>query len=230
MLPVAAGGNPPLDGRSPARQCDLMQFPLAISLGLLVAGASLLAAPVSLFDGKSFAGWEGDTNRTWRIQDGCIVGGSLEKTVPQNEFVATTRSYTNFVLRLKFRLEGTEGFVNSGVQIRSQRIPNHNEMIGYQADIGEGWYGAIYDESRRNKVMAKPADADVKRAVKPGEWNDYEIRAEGRRVTLKLNGVLMVDYTEQDESLLQSGRIGLQVHGGGKTRVSFKDVSLEELP
>lgn len=203
-------------------------------LTLLSTVATLMvtvaAEPKPLFDGKSFAGWDGDTTNTWRIKDGLIVGGSLEKTVPQNEFVATTKSFTNFVLRLKFKLEGTEGFVNSGVQIRSQRIPNHNEMIGYQADIGEGWFGAIYDESRRNKVMAKPAEADVKRAVKPGEWNDYEIRAEGRRVVLKINGVQMVDYTEADESIVQSGRLGLQVHGGGKALVSFKDITIEELP
>jgi hypothetical protein len=79
-------------------------------------------------------------------------------------------------------------------------------------------------------VMAKPAEADVKRAVKPGAWNDYEIRAEGRRVVLKINGVQMVDYTEADESIVQAGRIGLQVHGGGKALVSFKDITIEELP
>src|SRR5690606_15437621 len=98
---------------------------------------------------------------------------SLTQTVPRNEFLATTRSYTNFVLRLKIKLTGTEGFVNSGIQIRSERIPNHHEMIGYQADAGEGWWGAIYDESRRNKVLAKPDDEVVKKAVKPQDWNDY---------------------------------------------------------
>lgn len=197
---------------------------------LLAFSLPVMAETIALFDGKSFAGWEGDTNKTWRILDGALVGGSLAQTVPRNEFLATTWEFSNFVLRLKFKLEGTEGFVNSGVQIRSQRVPNHHEMIGYQADIGEGWYGAIYDESRRNKVMAKPDEADVKKAVRPGEWNDYEIRAEGRRVVLKINGVQMVDYTEADEQIVQSGRIGLQVHGGGKALVSFKDISVEILP
>jgi len=200
-------------------------------LGALACAFSTPAAePIRLFDGTSFQDWEGDTNRTWRIRDGALVGGSLTTTVPRNEFLATTASYTNFVLRLKFKLTGSEGFVNGGVQIRSQRVPNDSEMIGYQADIGEGWFGAIYDESRRNKVMAKPAEADVKKAVKPGEWNDYEIRAEGRRVVLKINGVQMVDYTEADAAIPQFGRIGLQVHGGGKTEISYKDLTLEPLP
>lgn len=202
-----------------------------VSAGCVLASVSVLAAaPVSLFDGKSFHGWDGDTAKTWRIENGTIVGGSLTTTVPRNEFLATERRYTNFVLRLKVKLTGTEGFVNSGVQIRSERVPNDAEMIGYQADIGAGWWGAIYDESRRNKVLAKPDEATVAKAVKTNEWNDYEIRAEGRRVVLKLNGVTTVDYTEPDEKIPQFGRIGIQVHGGGKALVAFKDLMLEELP
>lgn len=201
---------------------------LATLGGLLVLSASA-ADPKPLFDGRTLDGWEGDA-KVWSVKDGEIVGGSLEKTVPQNEFLASTRSYTNFVLRLKFRLEGTEGFVNSGMQIRSQRIPNHNEMVGYQADIGEGWYGALYDESRRNTVLAKPDEATVKKAVKPGQWNEYEIRAEGPRVVLKINGVQTVDYTEKDPKIVQAGKLGLQIHGGGKGLIHAKDITIEELP
>lgn len=202
-----------------------------VSAGLLLtAGTALAALPVSLFNGKSFEGWDGDTAKTWRIEDGKIVAGSLTAMAPRNEFLATTRSYTNFVLRLKVKLTGTEGFVNSGVQIRSQRIPNDPEMIGYQADIGAGWWGAIYDESRRNKILAKPEDAVVSKALKTGDWNDYEIRAEGRRMVLKLNGVTTVDYTEPDAAIPQFGRIAVQIHGGGKTIVAFKDLTIEELP
>ncbi len=185
---------------------------------------------VSLFDGRTLNGWEGDAPKTWRVADGVILGGSLETKVPRNEFLATTRQYTNFVLRLKVKLTGTEGFVNSGVQIRSQRVPNDAEMIGYQADIGEGWWGAIYDESRRNTIMAKPDEATIKRVLKPNDWNDYEVRAEGRRIVVKLNGTTTVDFTEADEKIPQFGRIGLQVHGGGKTEVRFKDLTIQELP
>lgn len=203
-----------------------------ISLLASLVAVSLVRAgePISLFDGRTFAGWDGDTNRTWRVDGGSLVGGSLTATVPRNEFLATTGSYTNFVLRLKFKLSGSEGFVNGGVQFRSQRVPTDSEMTGYQADIGEGWFGAIYDESRRNKVLVRPADADVKRAVRAGEWNDYEIRAEGRRMTLKINGVQMVDYTETEDAIPQWGRIGLQIHGGGKAEIRYRELTLEPLP
>ena len=191
---------------------------------------AVLAAPKPLSDGKTFAGWDGETNSIWHVRDGAFVGGKPLAKVPQNEFLATARSYTNFVLRLEFKLTGTEGFVNGGVQFRSQRRKGDSEMIGYQADIGEGWYGSLYDESRRNKLMAKADEAAVKRAVKPGEWNRYEIRCEGRRIVLKINGVQTVDYTEADATIPQWGRIGLQVHGGGVTEASYRGITIEELP
>ena len=188
------------------------------------------AAPVPLFDGKSFDGWEGDTKKTWRIENGEIVGGSLAEKVPNNEFLATQKSYANFDLRLKFKLSTTPKS-NAGVQIRSERItdPAH-EMIGYQADLGEKYYGALYDESRRKKILAAPAAEVLEKALKPGEWNEYRIRAEGRRIQLWINGTLTVDYTEADESIVQKGRIALQIHGGPPAQVQYKDVVIEELP
>lgn len=200
------------------------------SLAILLALAARLFAGQPLFDGKTLHGWEGDTS-LWKVADGMIVGGDVTRTVPRNEFLASVRQYTNFALTLKFKLEGTEGFVNSGVQLRSQRVPGDSEMNGYQADIGEGWYGCLYDESRRNRVLARPDETTTKRAVKPaGEWNSYEIRCVGRRISVRLNGVLTVDYTEPDTAIPQFGRLGLQLHGGGKTRVTFKDLEIEELP
>lgn len=207
-----------------------MKIPMSAFVGIVFLGVAAQAAPRPLFDGKSFAGWDGDTTNTFSIRDDMIVGGAPGRMQPRNEFLATTRGYTNFVLRLKFKLTGTEGFVNSGVQFRSERVPKDSEMKGYQADIGEGWYGSLYDESRRNKLMAKADEAVVKQAVKKGEWNDYELRCEGRHIVIKLNGATTVDYTEADEQIPQSGRFGLQVHGGGKTEVFFKDVLIEELP
>jgi hypothetical protein len=203
----------------------------AFILSLLALSGAEPNTAVPIFDGKSFAGWEGDTNRTWRIEHGAFVGGSLQTQVPRNEFLATTRRYTNFVLRLRFKLTGTEGFINAGVQFRSERAKDPaNEMCGYQADIGEGWYGALYDESRRNKVLAPPDPAQVKNALKPGDWNEYRIRGEGQRIRTWINGVPMIDYTEPDAAIPQHGRIGLQIHGGGKAEVAYKDITVEELP
>jgi len=195
-----------------------------------LAFASAYAAPVPLFDGKSFEGWDGDTAKTWRIEDGALVGGSMAEKVPHNEFLATKKSYANFELRLQFKLTGTEGMINGGVQFRSERIPDHFEMIGYQADMGEGYYGCLYDESRRKKVLAAPAPEVIAKALKLNEWNDYRIRCEGKHIQLWVNGVQTVDYTEPDDTIVQSGRIAVQIHGGGKAEARYKDLIIEELP
>ena len=185
------------------------------------------SAAASLFDGRSLAGWEGNTN-VWRVRDQAIVGGSMNGN-PQNEFLATVRSYTNFVLRLEYRLIGTEGFVNSGVQFRSVRVSNPpNEMRGYQADIGAGTSGCLYDESRRNNYLARCSDDTIKRLEKAGDWNRCEIRGEGTHLQIWLNGEKTVDYTETDATIPQAGLIALQIHGGNKAEVSFRNITVRE--
>ena len=207
-------------------------FTWPVFLGCLAAfTGTAVAAPKALFDGKTLEGWEGDTNGTWRVRDGVIVGGSMSGN-PRNEFLATTRPYTNFVLRFEYRLVGTEGFVNGGVQFRSVRIaqPAH-EMSGYQADIGAGHSGSLYDESRRKKFLARATDEQLKRLEKPGDWNRYEIRCEGPRVQLFLNGEKTVDYTETDPAIAAAdGLIALQIHGNCAAEISFRNLSLDPLP
>ena len=203
-----------------------------IALALAASLVSSFAASfVRLSDGTTFKGWIGDTNKTWRIEDGAFVGGSLKERVPRNEFLRTERQFTNFVLRVKFKLTGTNGFINGGVQIRSQPATKPpNEMVGYQCDVGEGWWGALYDESRRNKVLIKPDPEAVKKAIKPNDWNEYLIRARGKHIQTAINGVNMIDYTETDDTIPQFGMIGLQVHGGGAAEASYKEISIQELP
>lgn len=196
---------------------------------LTVLCLRLDAASVPLFDGTTLSGWEGDTT-VWRVQDGAIVGGSLNGN-PRNEFLATTASYRNFILRLEYRLVGTEGFINGGVQIRSVRIATPpNEMSGYQADIGAGYSGSLYDESRRNKVLAQADKTLIARLEKAGEWNHYEVRCEGGRIRLILNGTQTIDYVESDAAIPQVGLIALQIHGNCKAEISYRNLTIETLP
>lgn len=198
-------------------------------LTALLCAAVAHAESKPLFDGKTLAGWEGDTKKTWRVEDGAVVGGSLESDVPRNEFLCTTKSYGDFDLRVKFKLLGDKKTANAGIQFRTKRIPDHHEVKGYQADIGQHYWGALYDESRRNKVLAQPEKKQLDTLVKHDDWNEYRIRCEGARIRLWLNDKLTVDYTEKDDSVEKSGILGLQVHGGGKTKVLYKDISIEEL-
>ncbi|MFZ2643884.1 MAG: DUF1080 domain-containing protein [Verrucomicrobiia bacterium] len=208
-----------------------MKYSLAVLAFALTITSSFAAEgkAVPIFDGKTFTGWEGDTNKTFRIEDGAIVGGSLKEKVPRNEFLCTTRSYTNFVLRVKFKLLGRG--VNAGVQIRSARIPNHHEVSGYQADMADpSWWGCLYDESRRGKTLAKSDMNELNKVLKRDDWNQYEIRCEGKRIRLSINGLQTVDYTEPDNAISQQGIIGLQIHGGPPSEAWYKDITIEELP
>lgn len=210
-----------------------MKLPF-FSLALLLASAlqTSAAEPIQLFDGKTFEGWEGDTTGTWRIEDGAFTAGSLDRKQPQNEFLSTKASYGDFELKFKCKLKGDPktGFINSGVQIRSERIPNHHEMIGYQADIGDPKYwGALYDESRRKKMLAEPDMAKIEPVLKRDDWNDFTVKCEGPRIQIWVNGVQTVDYVEMDKEIPLTGKIAVQIHGAGNTVVWFKDLVLTEL-
>ena len=145
---------------------------------------------VALFNGQNFEGWEGDLDY-FRIQDGAVVAGSMERNIPNNEFLCTEKEYKNFELRLKFKLLGGSK-ANAGIQIRSRRAAKDSkhprEMIGYQADMGDGWWGCLYDESRRRKVLAGLPEKERNKIVKQGDWNDYRILCQGRRIQLWING------------------------------------------
>lgn len=206
---------------------------IAVIVAIALTGFEVVHLPKKrmLFDGKTFRGWEGDTLTTWRIEQGAIVAGRPGAMMPHNDFLCTTRTYANFILRLKVRLMGTKGFVNAGVQFRSKRLTKPAyEMIGYQADWGPKYWGSLYDESRRNKTLAQPDSVKMANWVKLNDWNVYEIRAENRRIRLSVNGNQTVDYTEPDLTIPQSGLIGLQIHGNGVTQVAYKDIEIEELP
>jgi len=235
LAPEARAANivPWFSPRKEQEKGNIMQRVLFWFCTALIATAATAAEkPPSpdtftpLFDGKTFNGWEGNL-KAFRIEGGAIVGGSLAERVPRNEFLCAAKEYGDFELRLEFKLLGRGA--NAGVQIRSRRVPNHHEMIGYQADLGDGWWGCLYDESRRRRVLAGPPAAERAKLIRRDQWNEYVIRCEGRRIRLSINGQPTVDYTETDESIPQTGLIGLQIHGGPPTEAWYRNVKIREL-
>jgi hypothetical protein len=186
-------------------------------------------AVVPIFDGTSFEGWEGNLDH-FRVEDGAIVGGNLKENIPRNEFLCTKQAYGDFELSLKVKLVGDPGRANAGIQVRSRRAPSRHKVIGYQADMGQHYWGCLYDESRRSEVLAKPDPQLLAKALKPNDWNDYIIRCVGPRIQLWLNGHQTVDYTEPDDSIERAGIIGLQVHGGPPMEAWYKDIKIKPIP
>jgi hypothetical protein len=204
---------------------------------VLLAVLTCFAAPIfpdddsgfrPLFNGKDLTGWEGDT-KLWSADNGEIVGRS--PGLKYNDFLASTERFGDFVLKFKFRLVNTDGQANSGMQFRSERIKDSREMYGYQADIGQQYWGCLYDESRRKKVLVEPPREALEKVLKRDGWNQYVITCRGDHVTLELNGLKTVDYTETDppEKAARSGLLGIQIHAGGPMEIHVKDIVIKTL-
>ena len=179
---------------------------------------------VPLFNGKDLTGWEGDT-KLWAPENGMLVGRS--PGIKYNDFLATKKTYGDFILRYQIRLVDGKG--NTGVQFRSARVPDSHEVAGYQADYATGWWGKLYDEARRRKVLAGPSNEEALKIVKPGEWSDYEVQAVGNKITLTVNGTKTVEYTETDANIAKTGVIATQIHSGGPMEVQFRNMRIKEL-
>ncbi|MGL4942715.1 MAG: 3-keto-disaccharide hydrolase [Thermoguttaceae bacterium] len=220
----------------------------AISTTTIVVGAEADKDGFTpIFDGKTLDGWEGP-KEFWSVKDGMIVAESTPEKLCKatNYLFYTKEKFGNFVFRAKFRLVGAGG--NSGVQFRTE--PNNNtDARGYQADIDRDgqWIGCLYEQGGRGiwggrgfemtesvdgkqerKQFADPAE--LLKVYKVDDWNDYEITADGPKLTVKLNGKLMcsvVDHNEKESRA--TGVIGFQMHQGPPMKVEYKDVKIKTL-
>ncbi|NQU22056.1 MAG: DUF1080 domain-containing protein, partial [Candidatus Nealsonbacteria bacterium] len=171
-----------------------------------------------LFDGTNLDAWQCSPG-VFRVEQGAIVGGNLEKAIGQgNDFACTKQPYGDFELRLQFKLLGNNP--NGGVNVRSKRNAEDGIAAGYQADLGAGYWGCLYDEARRNRMLAT---ADPKPTIRPDDWNDYRILCEGKRIQLWVNGVQTVDYTEQEPGIATAGIIALQIQASRPSEAWYRN-------
>jgi hypothetical protein len=201
------------------------------SLAALLMADDFADQSLSLFNGQNLQGWEG--NAAWfRVEDGAIVAGRLDQRIPHNEFLCTTQNYDNFDLRLEAKLIGNGN--NAGVQFRSLRVPHSSEVAGYQADLGmmlhRNLWGALYDESRRRKMLAETDPSLVQQIFKSDDWNELRIVCRGPRIQIYLNGRQTVDYTEADSEIRPYGVIGLQIHSGRPSEAWYRNLRIQQLP
>lgn len=169
----------------------------------------------SLFNGRDLTGWSGN-KELWSVENGELVGKS--PGLKRNEFLASDLLVGDFRLNVKVKLTPNEG--NSGIQFRSEMLSD-GEMRGCQADIGVGWWGKLYEESGRGLLWDKSGE----KHVRPGDWNDYEIFAQGSRIKTWINGRPCVDL--DDSAVARKGVLALQIHAGPAMEVRFKDFVLE---
>ena len=180
---------------------------------------------ITLFNGKDLSGWVNNGQEKWIVADGTILG---ESTVGHYGYLTTEKTYSNFVLRVKFKPE-TDG--NSGVFTRSRITGNSPktgpDIEGMQIEVDPTRKtGSIYESGRRGWVaLGTPA---CEQAIRPREWNDLEIAEQGPHYITRLNGVSCVDFTDPHPNFTE-GVIGLQLHTGGGVKIRFKNIYLKEI-
>ncbi len=172
----------------------------------------------TLFNGRDLVGWTGN-EKLWSVENGEIVGRS--PGLRRNEFLRSDLVLRDFRLRFKVKLTPDGG--NSGVQFRSQNLP-HGEVKGYQADVGKGWWGKLYEEHGRALLWNESGE----RHVNLEDWNDYEIVAVGSRIRTYINGNPCVNLDDPEGA--RAGIIALQIHSGPAMEVRYKDFLLELNP
>ncbi len=174
-----------------------------------------------LFNGKNLDGWDGDP-RLWKVRDGAIVGSTEGVSLTGNSFLITKQSFANFVLRAEVKLRNH----NSGIQFRSEALPNW-VVKGYQADMAENnYWGCIYDEKGKRGILVDGWKGKAETVVKLKDWNEYEISCDSDHIQVKLNGLLTADL---HDSAQLDGIIALQLHAGPPMEASFRNIQIKIL-
>ena len=159
-----------------------------------------------LFDGETMFGWRPAGKANWRVQDGTLAVDSGDQCL-----LRTTTQFADYLLRVDFRYE--EG-TNSGIFLRTRPVPQSPGLDCYELNI------APPDNPFPTGSFVKQekvSDANVK----PGQWHTYEVRADGGRLNVRLDGQEVVDLSVAN--YLGRGFIGLQHNEG---HVAFRNVKL----
>ena len=174
------------------------------------------------FNGKDFTGWSASERKYWSVKDGAIVGHSAVN-VPGNKFIWADTEVKDFYLVVDVKL--TPDDRNAGIQFRSKKANASGQAVGYQADVGAGVWGKLYHEHGRGKL---DWNDNATGAVKPGDWNRYEILAVGHKIWTAINGKLCVAIEDPKGEL--SGKISFQIHGGAAQTVLYRNPTLVHNP
>lgn len=176
-----------------------------------------------LFDGKTLSGWHTIPGGEWKVEEGAIVGHSAAKE-PRHGHLVTNDQYGDFTVRLKYKaIKG-----NSGLYFRIEKVKGDVGVKGFQAEIDPANdIGGLYETHGRAWVV-KPTADEVKKYFKPGDWNEMTVTAQGRSVTVTVNGVQTAEL--KDDPGRTGGYIALQLHGGQDMEVMFKDIEISGEP
>jgi hypothetical protein len=178
---------------------------------------------VALLNGKDLSGWVNVGQEKWEVEEGTLHGLAVTSGYG---YLQTEKSYKDFHLSLRFKCEGNG---NSGVFFHVNFKPGTATVTRgpqFEIDCTLGRHtGGVYDQSRQWLVWPSPETESV---VRREDWNEYLLKVEGNRYVARLNGVVLIDYTDpKPES--DDGPLALQLHSGGQGNMRFKDIIVRDL-
>jgi type 1 glutamine amidotransferase len=178
-----------------------------------------------LFDGTqaSLDGWKQAGPGSFELND-----GTLTSSGGMGMLWYAAKDFGSYSLKLGWKMAGDD---NSGIFVGFPASDDPWSAVnnGYEIQID-----ATDAPDRTTGSVYSFQSADIKKRDRalnpPGEWNTYEIRVEGERLRIWLNGVKINDFTNTDPARsLRDGHIGIQNHGADD-QVSFRDIRIKELP
>lgn len=203
---------------------------------------------VSMFNGQDLTGWEGEPGY-WSVEENAITGTTTaDKPLDHATYLFWRGGQpANFELRASYRFKSPAG--NSGINFRSAPLARW-DVKGYQADMeaGPNYSGILYEcnqrdilahrgqevvirEDGRREVVIRADSAALQKKIKPNDWNEYVIVAQGPKITLKINGVVTSRVVDREKGkAAAAGLITLQVHPGPPMKVQFKNLRIKQLP
>jgi hypothetical protein len=201
-----------------------MKNRITVVLGIMAVVLSLSfqgKKEISLFNGKNLKGWKVYGTEKWYVEDGLLISESGPDK--GYGYLGTEKNYKDFELTLEFKQEA-DG--NSGVFVRS--TVDGTKVSGWQVEVAPPGHstGGIYESYGRGWLI-KP-DPNKDKNLKYGDWNEMKIIVKGDRVVSYLNGVEMVDFSDEKIGKGEGG-ILLQIHDGGGIKVYWRNIRLKPL-
>ncbi|MEO5564855.1 MAG: DUF1080 domain-containing protein [Chitinophagaceae bacterium] len=209
---------------------------------------------VSIFDGKTLNGWEGDPTY-WRVENGVLVGEVTPQTIlKRNTFIIWKGGEPgDFELKVDYRISEMG---NSGFNYRSVPIDTLPYALkGYQGDIdgkgksGTGFprhTGQNYEERGRTflairgqRVIIEPgqkprvidslgSQQELLKSINYDGWNELHLVVKGNNMKHFINGTLMSEVTDNDTANRKmKGLMGVQVHVGPPMKIEYKNFRLK---
>jgi len=178
---------------------------------------------VKLFNGTDLTGWVEVGKEKWTVEEGDIKGEATSKAYG---YLQTDKEYKDFHLSLKFKCVGNG---NSGVFFHTAFKPGTPDItrgLQFEVDCTIGQHtGGIYGDGR-GWIVWPSSENELN--VRKGDWNEYTLKVEGNHYVSRLNGIVMVDFTDPNPKSFD-GPIALQLHSGGQGNMRFKDIWIRDL-